>query len=40
MAATDLTKALFALPPGQKPFAPPFYWAGFQCVGAGWAVTA
>src|SRR5262249_39285417 len=37
MSAVDVVKELFkvkGLP--MKPFASPYYWAAFQCVGAGW----
>jgi CHAT domain-containing protein len=38
MAAVNARKALFQIRDrGAKPFAHPYWWAAFQCIGAGWA---
>ena len=37
MSAPNLNDAQLDLPEGDHPFAHPFYWAAFQCIGAGWA---
>jgi len=35
MAATDIVHAALNLPEEEHPFAHPYYWAAFQCIGAG-----
>ena len=40
-AAADAAQALLDLRDrGPKPFAHPYWWAAFQCIGSGWAQTA